>query len=467
MAQAKQLGGARRGSVRAPRALWLRQTSGVMLDAVPVDVWVAHLGPRLDHRDLVSVARCCSWLRQAVHAVRCQHGITVRHEASDVLADARWHALRHLAIKSVPRRLVNFKPLPELDVTCLTGLPRLESLDLYHPRLPSVPVWPTVFRACPLLRRVRVVGDFYMSNYARDVNHCVDLVTWGAPRLEALDVEGGWMVICPRGRPDDDDISAATRRAITMPPVPSSALTRYRAACKQAAVSVDAPRLRHLEVEESGQETCFLARMGPRTRAAVRTLEWKAARPSDDALRSLGLFGALESAELHLGALSVPQLASAAVRGLASLPAGVRRLALHLDLWVMSPDDSDIEWGTPLQHLRSLEEVYVEATFAPATTDQLLAHWLGAGPSTRRVRAKFHWPAAHSLRVEMRTLMEEGADSEDESMAEVLEGLRHATAPICDGGLRRWLDARPLATAQVAGLDGRLVCAHPRCCVID
>lgn len=434
-----------------------------MLGAVPTDVWVAHLGPHLDHRDLTNLARCCSWLRAAVHVVRCHRGVVVKHEAADVLSHPRWQDLRHLAIKSVPRRFVNFKPMRELDAACLMGLRQLESLDLYHPRLPSAPVWPAVFQSCLCLRRVKVVGDFYMSNYARDVNHCVDLVEWGAPRLESLDVEGGWMIICPRGRPDDDDISAATRRAITTPPVPAPALTTYRAACKQAAVSVDAPLLRHLEVEESGQETCFLARMGPRTRASVRSLVWKASRPCADAMGGLGLFGNLESAELHLGALSMPHLATTTLCGLASLPAGLRRLALHVDLWVMSPDDSHIEWGEPLRHLNALEDLSVECTFAPSSIDDLLAQWLGAGPSMRRVRANFHWPAAHALRVEMRTLIEAGADSEDQAMAELVEGLHHATAPIDDAGLRRWLDARPHAIAELAGLGDRFWTLHCRC----
>lgn len=432
-----------------------------MLHTLPLDLWVAHLGPRLAHRDLTNVAQCCTWLRAAVHVVRCHRGITVKHEASGALAHERWEALRHLVIRGVPRRYVNFVSGPELAAPSLTRLRHLESLALHHARMPSQPLWPVVFKSCPRLRRVTVTGDFYMSNYARDVNHCVDLVELGAPRLESLDVEGGWLVICPRGR-EEDAIATAVRRAVTTPPVPSSALTSYRAVCKQAPVAVDAP-LRELEVEESGHGSCFLGRMGPRTLASVRSLAWKAPRPADDAMRSLGLFHALESAELHLGALSVPDLATATLRGLASLPACLRRLALHIDLWVMSPDDSDIKWGTPLEHLHALRDLSVECTFAPSSIHHLLAQWLGAGPSTRRVRANFHWPAAHSLRVEMRTLIEEGADSEDEAMAELVEGLHHAMAPIDDQGLREWLDAHPRATAQLAGLGDRFWTLHPRC----
>lgn len=426
------------------------------------DVWADHLAPLLGQRDLASLAACCADLRATMDRVRCRRGIRVRHERVDILADPRWATLARVDVRGMPWRYVT-RLLPPLRLDCVVGLVHLRALHLHHPRMPPDPVWPTVFAACPGLREVKVVGDFYMHNYAQDVGHCTDLVVHGAPRLERLDLEGGWLVIFPRGMTSEaPGIQAAIRRMRDTPPVVSGTLRSFRTACKQVPIGVDAP-LQCLEIDDTAYPPLAIERMGPVTRAATECVTWKTSWPHCDA-RHLAGFTGLSSADIHLGFMSRAARASEALRSLAHLPRTLRRVTLRLDLWLMAPEDSEVEWGAPLAHLQRLEDLDVEVTFPPLTVAELVAGWMGAGGAAlRRVRARFQATAAAPLEREFDRLAEDGACLEDETMVELLDGMARVSGRVDPGPLTAWLDRHPGATAVIKGLHDRLECDHPRC----
>ena len=430
---------------------------------MPDDVWVEHVARWLSHRDLARLAQTTRDFRRVAHAALLRHGLVLKHDACDVLAQSRWAGLRRVCVRGMPRRYVNHAPIPPLRVSALESLAHLERLELHHPRMPPQPVWPGVFAACAALRHVRLVGDFYMSNYAQDVAHGVDLVTCGAPRLTTLDVEGGWLVLHPTGvSPDRPDITAAIRRMHAAGPVPSATLRRYRMACQQVPVGVDAA-LDALEIEDSQFPPCAVGRMGPTTRARTRHLAWKTSWPAFDA-RILRDFAGLRTLDVHLTWLTRADRVSECLATLAGLPAGLRRLSLRVDAWVMPPDRSDVAWGRPLAALTSLEALHLELTFAPSTVEALLAGWMGAAPSVRVVSVAFRRPAAAALEDEIdKLLTEEGACSDDETVAELARHAQHANRPVADDGLRAWLEAHPQASARVSGLGHRFACSNPRC----
>lgn len=435
------------------------------MERVSDDVWADHLAPLLGQRDLASVAMCCADLRAAMDRVRCRRGIRLRHDQCGMLAQARWApSLRGLAVRGMARRYVNHRPLPALRLDALLGLTGLQSLHLLHPRFPAGPAWPAVFEACPALRDVTVVADFYMISYAEEVNHFVDLVACGAPRLERLDVEGNWMVITPATVKDwigtdplRRDIVAAVKRVCDTPPVASDTLRWYRNASRQVPLGVDAP-LRCLEIDDGG-----LQGMGPRAHSSTETLVWKTYWPEFDA-RHVAPFSRLTSADIRVGFLAYAQRVSGALASLAHLPPSLRRLTLRFDTWVLRPESSDVAWGAPLAHLDQLTDLDLQLTYPPLTVAELLAGWMGlGGPALRRVRARFLDEASSSLEREVDSLLEHGADEGDDSLELLREAIEAVSRPVDPAGLCAWLRRNPRATARVEGLGDRLECCHPRC----
>ncbi len=429
---------------------------------LPADVWLA---VPLGRRDIGSLALTCRDMRLAMVGVLCARGVRVPQSQSSALADALWAKLLSLRLGGMPRRYgIQEGRLPELAVPRFRWL---SSLTLHHCRLPADrPFWPEVFAACPRLKAVTVVGDFFLSNYGVDVNHAVDLLAHGAPRLERLDMEGNWLVIHPdfwSGRPTG--VTAATARAYSHPAVQSSTLRHLRAACKQVPVGVDAP-LASLDIDEPSEPPFLVSRMGPRTLAHVERMVWRHAWPRFDA-GLLGGFGRLRDLEVHIGAATNPERMSRCLDSLRGLPRCLRRLDLRLDIWAMRTYEGDIRWGRPLQHLDALEDLGIEMLFPPTTVGELLAGWLGAGGAARRVQVEFKEPVCRGYEHAIQNLVEElDVDPEDDSVVELQEAWAEASRPVPPDGLCAWLHRHPDARAVVRGLKDRLACAHPRATIL-
>lgn len=442
------------------------------IQSLPREVW---LNVPLDAKDACALASTCRDLRAAMAAARCARGLSTPQADLPALLPllvGRWAALQALRVRGVPRRYGGTLPdarQPGLPVP--SGLAALRCLTLHHCRMPehvpARPFWAEVFAACPRLKSVAVVGDYFLGNYARDVNHAIDLVVHGAPLLERLDLEGSWLVFRPRAGDEDTEVGRAVARVAAQAPVRSSTLRHYRAACKQAPVGVDAPLLEAMDVEEPADPPYLAcaARLGPGTLAGLRRLTWRQCWPAFDAAR-LGAFSALRELDIHLGSACDPARASACLRTLSGLPRSLRRLALHLDVWRLRPPDpptSDIAWGRPLQHLDALEELDVRMLFPPSSVGELLAGWLGAGPGLRLAAAAFEEPVCRGYEYAIRQLIEEDeVDPDDEIIDELRLAWERACQPVPGEGLAAWLDARPGGRAAVRGLGDRLACAHPR-----
>lgn len=398
-------------------------------------------------------------------AVLCARGIRVPQADSCHLADdPRWAALLSLRLRGMPRRYgVQEDLLPQLAVPRLSWL---TSLTLHHCRLPEDrPFWPEVFAACPRLKAVTVVGDFFLGNYSVDVGHSVDLMVHGAPRLESLDMEGNWLVIHPdfwdTRSAKFDEILEATVRAYSQQMVGSSTLRHFRNACKQVPVGVDAP-LVSLDIDEPTEPPFVVSRLGPRTLEHVERMVWRHTWPKFDA-GLLGGFRRLRDLEVHIAAATSPGRMAQCLDSLRGLPTCLRRLAVHLDIWAMRTYDDAIDWGGPLQHLGALEDLEIDMLFPPSTVEDLLGGWLGAGGCIRRVRVAFKECVCCGYEDAIQNMIQElDVDPGDEAIIELQEAWREASRPVSGDGLCEWLRRHPGARAVVRGLGDRLRCDHDR-----
>lgn len=439
------------------------------LDSLDVDALscvVACLG----QADAASLAMTCKALHAAVRPMLLDRPLVVKHAAW------RWipKDAKNVDVRGLPRRYgahVALAPLPPPP----PRMAALRSLALRHPRLPTdAPFWPAVFAACPALEEVSVVGDYFLSNYASDVDHATDLVELGAPRLRRLDVEGGWMVVYPvDDSPELAPIARASTRAFTHAPVPSHTLRTYRAACKQSPVPVDAPleRLEIVDLYSSAGPWAarqLVSRFGPRTKACVRELRLSAFWPSFDA-SALTAFAALEDVSISIGHTHYAPRLSACLASLRHLPAGVRRLRLDLDLWGMRAGGGDaVEWGTPLRHLGALESLRLDVTFCPASAPRLVTEWMGAGPSVREATVQFAnvpWKTWEDELEQYRADQPDADSEDDEMIAHLRDSILSAAAVTDVSGVREWLDEHPLARATVVNAPTLLFPSHPRLAV--
>lgn len=437
------------------------------LDRDTISCIVAFLG----QADAVSVMLTCKALHAAVRPALLDRALTIKHAAW------RWapEDAKHVDVRALPRRYgarVCVVPL-SLPVAPMAAL---RTLRLHHPRLPArAPFWPAVFAACPALESVGVIGDYFLGNYASDVDHATDLVELGAPRLRHLDVEGGWMVVYPvEDSPDLAPIARASSRAFAHAPVASSTLKTYRAACRQAPLPVDAP-LERLEIVEPNamhpgrwDARQLVGRFGPTTRASVRELRLSAFWPSFDASALAG-FSALEDVSISIGHTCYASRLSACLASLRHLPAGVRRLRLALDLWGMRAGDGDgVEWGTPLRHLGALESLRLDVTFCPTSAPRLVEAWMGAGPSVREVTLRFAdvpWKTFED-ELEQYRADQPDADSEDDEMIAHLRDSILSVAAVTDvSGVREWLEEHPAARVTVINAPTLLFPKHARLAV--
>lgn len=423
---------------------------------LPPDVWV-HVP--LGQRDMQRVAVTCRALREAMRRVRCVRGLHLRQSHVDAALDLWAPHIRKLLVSGSMRRGIISRqwpsPLPPLPA-CVC----LRDLELRHVYLPARRgFWAEVFRACPVLERVRVTGDYVLRSYATDVHHATDLVELGAPRLRELDIEGGWLVMYPAPSPTEfHDIVQAAERAYTLPPVASDTLRTYRAACKQAPVGVDAP-LHSLVIEEPHQAPLIAARMGPRTYASTAELTWKVGWPVLDP-GLVARFGALRSLDLVVSAVASAERVSAACTSLAALPATLTRLRLAFDMWQMRAMDSVVQWGRPLAHMHALRDLEVRMLFAPCTVAELLSGWLGA-PALRFATARFDEAPSDGFEARLARLQEDGVASDDELVQEIHERWDAASEPVATAGLHAWLAANPLARVRVRCLP-YFRSPHPR-----
>lgn len=434
-------------------------------ERLPPEVWGA-IGAHLRERDVAALAQCSTAMRIAAReAFATRKALRVRHsraaEAAAACPDAQG-----LLVHGFPRRYSTGAGSAVLGVLRPPpSMPRLQTLELHHPRLPTAPgFWPAVFAGCPVLHRVKFIGDFFISNYGADVEHVMELLTHGAPRLRDLDIEGGWMVLYRLNESTvdmDPRLARVVKALADMPPVPTTTLRRLRHACQQVPLGVDGP-VEDLYVDEQYDGPLLVARrLGPLTLASVTRLTWRARWPSCDA-RALGAMTALRDADVALFGTSTPDRLHDSLCSLRGLPPGLRRLKLDLDVWLMRAGDSGIHWPDPLEHLERLERLELSMLFPPASVETLLGQWLGAGPSVRAVSVRFSQSATCGLEDEIERLVEEQLD--DETLEDLHRRWDCAVRQVDGAGLAAWLDARPGAVATIRGLP--MSCTHPRCVLV-
>lgn len=431
----------------------MQQLKGVQ--GLPDDVLMS-IASHLSRRDIVAVGATSRSLHTTMHRVLERQGVRLRDR--DVAKLDRWLGTHHLVLTGTPRRYARG---PQPGLSLLPPLANLRTLTVHHCRIPAtVRFWPHVFAACPALESVRTVNDFFLANYAADVAHCVDLVTHGAGRLRTLDIEGSWLVLYPINvaAHDMDDVHAAVSRVQTMPPVPSTTLVEYRAACQQVPLAVDSSVLQRLVVDERHEKPLVLARMGPATRRSCREVEWHVGWSVFDG-GLLADFTALESLALQID-VTRPDSASRCLESMARLPAGLQSLTLALDTYMMAWDDSAVEWGRPLRHLTSLKHVRIELRYPLSTIGQLFEDWMGAPPAgLESVAVYFQESIDDQFREELGRLMDEDADPEGEEVLDVRQRWMEAARDLDPGPLVAWLHAAPHCIATVNNM--RNLAQHP------
>jgi hypothetical protein len=423
--------------------------------SLPDDV-LTSIASHLCRRDIVAVGATSTSLHATMHRVLERQGVRLRDR--EVARLGKWLGAHHLVLSGTPRRYAR-GPQPELPL--LPPLANLRTLTIQHCRIPaSVRFWPHVFAACPALVSVRAVNDFFLANYAADVMHCVDLVTHGAGRLRTLDIEGSWLVLYPvnvtaRGQ---EDVHAAVARVQAMPAVPSTTLVEYRAACQQVPIAVDSSVLRRLVVDERHEKPLVMARMGPASRRSCRELEWHVGWSVFDG-GVLTDFTALEALALRIE-VTWPAHASRCLESMASLPAGLESLTLTLDTYVMTWDDSAVEWGRPLQHLTRLKHLRVELQYPVSTIGQLFEEWMGAPPAgLETVTVCFQESIDNQFQEELSRLLEEDADPVGEEVLDNGQRWMEAARDVDSAPLVDWLHTAPHCIATVKNM--RNLAQHP------
>lgn len=438
------------------------------LSALPADVW---LDIPLGRSDMAALALTCRDLRAAMIAVACARGMRVQQPDVAHVMTPRWHALSDLVVRGLKRRYsVRAELVPPMPP--LLVLPMLRSLSLDHCHLPSDrPFWPATLECCPRLASVKIDGDFFRSNYAADLNHAVDLLVHGAPRLQRLEMTSNWMVIQPRGhrgravRLSDEATLRAIDRACSLPPVASATLRHYRSSLKQAAFAVDAP-LVSLDIEEPYEPPFVVSRLGEVTLGSVERLVWRQSWPNFDG-HLLSGFQRLADLELHIDLASSDKYINKCIDSLRGLPRRLRRLVLRMDMLSLGLQGTDFAWGCPLQHLDALRELDIRMLFPPSSLPQLLGGWMGAGASVREVRVAFDEPVSSAYESAIAQLLEEEeADPEDDTVLELREAWEDAAQGVGGDSLSLWLDRHPAARATVCGLRDRFACGHPSATVL-
>lgn len=434
-----------------------------MLCGLPHDVWpliASHLG----QADIARLAMTCRTLCMAMdHA---WSGVSVAVDQGAILHVPPQVTHVEIMCRAMERYGVAIPPPRMLDTGDFASMARLRRLALRHCRLPAAHgqggFWASVFSGCPHLEDVKVMGDFYLTNYAANVRHAMDLMTLGAPRLRRLDVEGGWLVMYPVGLEPSDfpAIVEATKLAYSMPPVSSSVLQHFRAACMQVPMGVDA-RLTSLEINEPQQRPLVIDKLGPLTFASTKHIVYKAPELVFDAC-VLGRFRALETARVCLNACRTEQF-NAKLSTLAGLPTSLTSLTLDLDTWPLRfPGFEDAwTWSSPLSHLTQLRDLTLNIYLMPTyRAGQILGSWLGAGPSVRSVSLTIKRSLESWCDDELAIMRDVGADSDDDSVQLILDHRERCATPAAATELHAWLAAHPLCTCELRGLA--ISTPHPR-----
>lgn len=434
-----------------------------MLCGLPHDVWPL-IASHLAQKDIAHLAMTCRSLCMAMdHAWA---GVEITVDQGKILHIPRHARDVEIMCRGTQRYGVAIPPPRMMATTDFATLAGLRRLALRHCRLPGAHgaggFWSTVFASCPKLKDVKVVGDFYLCNYAHNVMHAVDLVTMGAPRLKRLDMEGGWLVMYPLDVPNPEfpAIVEASRRAYSVPPVSSGVLQHFRAACMQVPMGVDA-RLTTLEIEEPQQHPLVIDKLGPLTFSSTKHLVYKAPELIFDASR-LGRFEALETARVRMTACRTGQF-NIKLATLEGLPPTLTSLTLDLDTWQQRYPGVHEDWTmtTPLRHLTQLRDLTLNIYIMPAyQAGQLLGSWLGAGSSVRRVHLTLKRSVTSWCDDELARLKDEGAESDEESVQFMRDHRARCADPAGIADLAAWLAAHPLCTCELRGLA--IAAPHPR-----
>lgn len=434
-----------------------------MLATLPDDL-VRRCAEQLGARDLGRLAACCTSLRHVAQDALCRRGVEVwDRQLAAVAESAAYARLERLTVRGVPRRYHSGPvPSPPLNPEWF-AFAHLKKLTLWHCRFPGGgPFWKRVLEACPALEDVTVITDFFLGNYAADVDHYVDLVTLGAGRLKRLDIEGSWLLFTPASATSQGDIHRAVARAHAAPCVPSDTLEFYRSSCQQAPMAVDSPRLMRAVVVEPNEGPLLVSRMGPATKSACRHLEWTASWRVFDA-RALAPFRNLETLDVRVEASTVTRI-NRCINSLYHLPPTLRRLSLRLDNWLMTYEESAICWGRPLAHLEALTTLEIRMRAPPSTVADVLAGWLGAGTGVRTIVVEFEETSDHEFEMEIARLLEEEADPDADEIREIRDLWEEAARPVDPSRLLAWLDAHPACEVTVRNMPTleRAAPVHPR-----
>jgi hypothetical protein len=366
----------------------------------------------LGQRDLLAVRRASRGCRLAAEHVLAGTGIALRLTSAsqghvvEILQSPRWSALRGLALRGISRRLLCVPASAQTKALPAPSLPALARLDLAFAECA-----PGFLGAFPALTHLKLTLDFFVSTYADALDTTREALDAGA-RLVSLEIHGKGITL--QRRYTFTKPICAAMDAVYATKITSNTLTHLALTGGQVeGVAVDAPLRTAVfhDVDVDGWPGT-LAGAGPRVHAALETLVW---RTHPRHVPALAPFAALKTLDIHVH-VAYPWCPSNTARALGlALPPGIHTLRVALDYTSMDARNLVVEWPTrALAHLGELRHLVVDVSYPPRGCTVVEDYLWGAPAGLESAHLVCRETRCHQLREELREMLDEGADPDDD-----------------------------------------------------
>ena len=367
----------------------------------------------LGQRELLAVRRASRGCRLAAEYVLADAGIALRLTTAsqstviEIMQSPRWKGLRGLALRGISRRLLCILGSAQ-SVALAAPQPALHALT--HLDLEFADCAPGFLGAFPALTHLKLTLDFFVSTYADALDAAREALDLGA-RLVSLEIHGKGVTL--QRRYTFLEPMRVAMDAIHATMITSNTLTHLALTGGQVeGVVIDAP-LHMAVVHDVEGWPGTLAAARPRVHTALESLVWTTHARR---IPALAPFTALKTLDIDVTVYPCP---ADTVRALGlAVPTGIQTLRVALDYARLDPRDLVVvEWPThALTHLSKLRHLVVDVSFPPRGCGVMEDYLWGAPAELETARLVCRETRCHQLREELREMLDEGADPDDDDI---------------------------------------------------